>query len=438
MKMEIKNIGLIECAKIELEGITVLAGENNTGKSTISKSLYSAFNSLSHLGDRVLTERKNNLKRIILDFFSAENRSYRIILSRKNLKNQLDDLMDDIILAKDLKIQVEHTITLLYEEIKKKNPEIIINPEVDINDSSDRIAELIGEIENSLSIKSDQIQLKLTDNIFKKEFNNQISNMNNYLESSLTLTIKDRDTKYVIENNKVVQIEGASELEHTCVYIDNPFVLEELPSLSYFQYLDSMYISSNNTETHKNSLIQHLMKENDTDIINQIKVDDKLSEIYKKINTIAPGQLENNKEIGYKHSSSSNIINLGNLSAGLKTFIIIKKLLENGTLKQNGTLILDEPEIHLHPEWQIILAEIIVLIQKNFNMHILLTTHSPYFLYAIEVFTARHKIKDKTNYYLAKRSTTSIEFYNVKGSIDEIYEKLSKPFQQLEDLIYED
>ena len=47
---------------------------------------------------------------------------------------------------------------------------------------------------------------------------------------------------------------------------------------------------------------------------------------------------------------------------------------------------LDEPEIHLHPAWQVIFAELIVLIQKEFNMHILLNTHSPYFLNAIEIY----------------------------------------------------
>ena len=53
-------------------------------------------------------------------------------------------------------------------------------------------------------------------------------------------------------------------------------------------------------------------------------------------------------------------------------------------------IIIDEPEIHLHPEWQLIFAELIVLIQKEFGMHILLNTHSPYFLNAIQVFSKKY------------------------------------------------
>ena len=63
--------------------------------------------------------------------------------------------------------------------------------------------------------------------------------------------------------------------------------------------------------------------------------------------------------------------------------------------------ILDEPEIHLHPEWQLLFAELIVLLQKEFDVHILLNSHSPYFLNAIEVYSAKYGIDDRCKYYLA-------------------------------------
>jgi predicted ATPase len=44
MIFEINNIGKIKNAGIELKGITVLAGNNNTGKSTFGKTLFSIFN----------------------------------------------------------------------------------------------------------------------------------------------------------------------------------------------------------------------------------------------------------------------------------------------------------------------------------------------------------------------------------------------------------
>ena len=44
MKIYLKNIGKVKEANIEIRGITVIGGENNTGKSTVGKALYSAFN----------------------------------------------------------------------------------------------------------------------------------------------------------------------------------------------------------------------------------------------------------------------------------------------------------------------------------------------------------------------------------------------------------
>lgn len=54
MELSIKNIGKIANADIKLNGITVVAGENNTGKSTIGKVLYSYFSSCYNLDSQIL------------------------------------------------------------------------------------------------------------------------------------------------------------------------------------------------------------------------------------------------------------------------------------------------------------------------------------------------------------------------------------------------
>ena len=40
MKLNIKNIGMIKEADVKLDGLTVIAGENDTGKSTLGKILF--------------------------------------------------------------------------------------------------------------------------------------------------------------------------------------------------------------------------------------------------------------------------------------------------------------------------------------------------------------------------------------------------------------
>ena len=79
------------------------------------------------------------------------------------------------------------------------------------------------------------------------------------------------------------------------------------------------------------------------------------------------------------------------------------------------------------------IAELIVLIQKEFNMHILLTTHSPYFLNAIEVYSAKYEIKEKCKFYLSENDGNFAKFKDVTDDLSPIYRKLSMPLQVLED-----
>lgn len=97
--------------------------------------------------------------------------------------------------------------------------------------------------------------------------------------------------------------------------------------------------------------------------------------------------------------NDGHLFDVKNLSMGIKAFSILRMLLERGIVREKDVLILDEPEIHLHPEWQLAYAEIIVLLEKYFDLTILLTTHSPYFLEAIETYTQRYGISGKTNFY---------------------------------------
>ena len=92
----------------------------------------------------------------------------------------------------------------------------------------------------------------------------------------------------------------------------------------------------------------------------------------------------------------------------------------------------------MHPEWQLVLAELIVLIYKEFGVHVLLNTHSPYFLRAIQVYSAKHKIADKCKYYLSELSDDIAVITDVSDNIEKIYSKLSQPLQKLEDERWED
>lgn len=106
-------------------------------------------------------------------------------------------------------------------------------------------------------------------------------------------------------------------------------------------------------------------------------------------------------------------------------------MITDNIINEKDVIIFDEPEIHLHPEWQIRYAELLVLIQKYFDLTILLTTHSPFFLRAIEVFSKKYETEEKCTYYMAKTKNEYSIFEKIKDTSD-IYAKMADAFSILD------
>lgn len=67
MNVYIENFAKIRKANIDILGITVIAGENNTGKSTIGKVLYCLFECFHNIEDKLMREKKMRYICILID-----------------------------------------------------------------------------------------------------------------------------------------------------------------------------------------------------------------------------------------------------------------------------------------------------------------------------------------------------------------------------------
>lgn len=76
MELSIRDFAKIQQADIVIDGITVIAGENNTGKSTVGKILFSLFNALSDVEEKIFNERMRELRssseRIMSEYFDKD------------------------------------------------------------------------------------------------------------------------------------------------------------------------------------------------------------------------------------------------------------------------------------------------------------------------------------------------------------------------------
>ena len=409
MKLIINNIGKLKNAEIVIDGITVITGENDTGKSTVGKVLWSVFNGFYEIDEKVYNEKVSELAKIV-DKLMKENGYNKIADNFKDFFGIFDRTESKI--AIDL---LKNNKNYSEDEIKI----IINNHKKDLK--IENISNFVQEINETLKISDKEIIKVIVSRVMNKEFNNQINAIFSKEKMNIgkiTLKTKDKEIDLKIENNEISDIQNYFLINKETMYID---------------ILDSYDLENKNRQTH---LATNVFLGNENSVISEIKLKKKLNNIYKKLNSVLSGEILENKNSKFVYRKNGEDIDLKNLSTGLKTFAIIKMLLQNGTLEENGTIILDEPEIHLHPEWQLKFAELIVLLQKELGMHILLTTHSPYFVSAIEVFSEQHKIDDKCKYYVAENEGNSSIIKDVTGNTREIYRKLARPIQDLENIRY--
>lgn len=410
MKLKLKNIGKITSAEVEIAGITVIAGPNSTGKSTISKSLFAMFNSLHNLSQKVKKEQEISIRQLF--------------------SNNIDEYFKEFILIENKKISPEDLSALLVGVSEKKD---IINIMKKFDISSDFYSDILNGIEEINSIPKKRIEYEILQSSFQKEFNGRIHNIFSDNNCEIGLVVQGREQKIVFNHNDdLIEDDNLFQLDHEVVYIDDPFVMDynsKSEKDGWIFYSDGI----TTTKNHREAVIAQYSKTDTLTIVQRASIKSNLDLAYAKINEALESEL---KLIAPRDSDDQKLpsgkLPVESLSSGAKTFYLMKVLLDNGTIVKNGTLILDEPEVHLHPAWEIILAEMIVLLQKEMQLHILINTHSPYFIRAIDVYSRKHEIDEKTNYYLSFKEGSGSTVKRVEY-LTEIYKLLSKPLQILED-----
>ena len=429
MRLKIDNFAKIKHVEITIDGITVIAGENNTGKSTIGKVLYSAFNAFYDMDLKIENRRQEEILEItrrgvrnalMHSMPGTRNSSYLRITSDKIGRTISSKLMEaesmDEVLFRDYLEQAcaQDNVRLTEESVSEL-----------LEDSYEKI---VARKRND----DYKVALELIERFFNQVFDEQIKCLQSSgKDTKVSLDIKGKELDVVFRGNQCVQWQADYNILHEAFFIDDPFVLDQVS--------DHLWFSIGNR--YRKELLNHL-NETDDDIMDGIfeavSAKENLKEIYDILKRVADGQiLVQNGQWSLHSEKFEEPIHFENLSAGLKSFVLLKLLLEKGILKEKDVLILDEPEIHLHPEWQLVYAEMIVLLQKKFDLSIVVTTHSRDFLEAIELYAKKYELFPKCRFYLSGQEEGLSVFEDVTECLDKIYSQLVTPSMLLDNLRYE-
>ncbi len=420
MRIELENVGKIGRARIELDGVTVIAGENSTGKSTVGKMLFSVFKAFYKVEKHIREERADAIYNVF--------KKGSIVSLRRSLKTPVFDVIYEMIDEPDAYRGNEDKIV---EKLEVYHKELFSLP---LNKGQGEDLEVKAKKINEYLYMEDEELIKL---ILKKslgaEFGEKIGHLNfPEEESHISINIRDDAVDFQVLADGEIEIRHFISLIKEIIYIDDPFVVDDL----YRNNLRPF-----DTLRHRYDLQRKLGRDRDAlewNMLEELSAQKKMRKILNAMQGVCDGEIlaETYGSYVYQSEELRDSLEMGNLSTGMKNFVILKQLLQNGSIDENGIVILDEPEIHLHPEWQLKFAEIIVLLQIEFGVHVLLNTHSPYFLNAIEVYTNKYGIGDKCRYYLAEEKDGRVGMEDVTNEVERIYAKLARPLQDLENMGY--
>lgn len=464
MDIRLENIGIIKNSTIELNGLTVITGENNSGKTTVGKVIYSLVDSVSNLSEKAeydqckyVVNTLEYLQDVFKSFFRYLSKIQIQTFFRENSKichlitgdwdyfsfiYYKKPYMECLEFSRELQLELEgfslglndYNIDYLIEnksfflkydgssdKIKKDFQNIV-------NDSIATLKIMFEKLESDLElINYARGSIEQTLNV---EFHGQVQPVLNEVESS-QIEVIDNGTimfRVEIQSNKVLKKEEPvfySSPYRKALFIDNPFILDSplyaIRKSRSFKNFDDSYLDKARIIKHEDKLRNLLRAPASATVLETLIADEKYAEINKKIREVIAGNIEFNTE-GEFYVIGDKKLHFSNLATGSKIFSILKILIDKGQIDKDTLLVLDEPEAHLHPKWQNQFAEIIVLLVKYLDIDVLLTSHSPNFVMAIDAYMRKYEIIDKVNFYQTIQLDGGfVEYNNVNDDLGKIY-----------------
>ena len=405
--IKIKNFGPIKEANIDISPLTIFIGPNSCGKSFAAKLIHC----LSLTPDEDILEI--GLKHVADSFKNLNG----------NNKIQVMELVDEInnylktnptINSEPLKIPIEKIDNLVYEGIIVYLSEII----------SEMITDQFGEeLDDLISFNKDFFKINIRNNeLFKKTNEKLIVNVGTI---SIISDKEPKDGEEILmhvhtdDENFIFNIESLllnkTSLDDFTIFL----LFYQKIGLSIFKSIlleNSFYIPAERSELiiDKKLLTRKIQNKSDVSknqsevLANILNIDSSKKSIFynlaceleKEFSNISIGIDDSNifNSISFKNTQTNKIMSSKLLSTSLHEISIFILYLKY-VLKEGDLLIIEEPEAHIHPKLQRILAKYFVR-AINQGLKIILTTHSDYIIEQFNNFIRLGTVNEEIIGYL--------------------------------------
>lgn len=416
IELHIKDFRAIASADVILNGITVVSGINGSGKSTMSTLLYDTFKYANDFEEIVLQEANKELR----PFLSILEQM--ISYSPRGSHEEINDMIRRFFYHRNFissfadiplfQASVKQVCKLFLDSIRSREEDqsSFFSPRMrkilglnesgnvqDIETSIENIKKQVQDIINKAKKKYEDRPVSLLKNRIFSDFN-QMPNfsISEYGESILKTKVP------ILHYVKKV------------LYVDTPMAigLPTSPSLPR-HWNDMNRIIRDNSHRGYSRSINNLIK---NDIL-------KGDVVYEENDFISVFK--------YKRNDNQEF-DLTECATGIKSVALLQLLLKNRFLDENTLLIIDEPEAHLHPQWIIEYARVLVLLHKKLKVKFFITSHSTDMVSAIKYISEKERVGKNVSFYVANEKENHKYVYKYLGNdIEPIFESFNKSFDIL-------
>lgn len=468
MKLHIENILKIGRADIDIDGITVIAGSNNTGKSTVGKVLFALMNSFYNIDDFIKEWKPNDARNALKKHGNNLDLICKNLAGVKRRKVSLSQSIQTQYAAPIAGCKDESGIIRCMNSYCQEHLELYgIRHMFDRMEVQDWLHSAIDDmVDTMLNYNSEYAEKhgcqKYWESIFanriikgkkaadEEDVRNAYASLKLNRENSNTISVK-------FDHNRIIEIEQEFGVDGKAFYIDTPRVMDgfsmlglmdddaaraEIEEILVPYSPDSvrrrrLLIPYSKTELYGFDLwglgFQDEKEEQESNVEMQ-EMDEVIARFNAELVEIMQGSLrfgQSREQLDYKDPEYADHFKLKNLSTGAKAISLLQCILHYRVLRKKSVLILDEPEINLHPEWQTEYARIIVMLQKALDLHIVITTHSPFFLKALENAVNEYGISEKCHYYYAQNAGGDAQIDKADDDLGTVYNKMMMPLLEL-------
>lgn len=418
MKLLLKNIGMLKHAELSLHPLCVIAGENDNGKSTIGKIVFCIVKAINKYQDELQESKEHQLSDKVEEiYFYLRNNA-------KDSPSQIIDSLRQLRYFSRRNINIADALPTLDTTIRDIFERVHFEPEVHAKTRVLRqeIQALINEPENVT---------QSIENAFTKVFASEF-------DSSLLLQGATEGRIQLVENNlKLIDLAVTKDgvklvtdvepiILKDATFIDTPLILNNHDILARSQTLFDIdqrrpsMLGQPFTTLHTKDLFDKLRQPTlPHNLFNYEKM-----VLSKEIHDIINGEISYDRgDRDFVFQRKGESVSIKNTASGIKVFGLLDILINNEFIAKNTILIFDEPENHLHPKWQLKLAEILFKLVES-GIYVLVSSHSPYLIEALARAAERKESDIEARFSLAEKNTISD-----KNRLSDIFSTLSEPFE---------